>query len=92
MKKQVDERMALIAEMQAVGAIATPVSHLKTPALLVAALEVDGLKEMQKNYKKSRKRQIPFSLNGRTYLLPRREALALVDTELKNRLKTGAQS
>lgn len=83
--KQVRARARLISEMQSNGAISTPVSYLETPALLVMSMDADYLDSLHKKLKRTRKRGYTFGLNGRTYVLTRRESIALVVAEINAR-------
>lgn len=69
------------------GAIATPMELLKIPTLLVASMNDSQLANMLIRLKKTRKKNIPFGMNGRVFLPTRKQALDLVKIEIKLREK-----
>jgi hypothetical protein len=87
MARQTANRMSLIEDLRKNGLIATPIEHLKTPALLAQNLSDYELMDMYKYLNKTRKKRISFSLNGRLFLPTRKQALDLVKLEIKLREK-----
>lgn len=85
MEKQIAERMALITEMQAMGVLVSPVEYLETPAMLVNHLTEVALLSSIKRLKRTRKPRILYSLNGRVFSLPRRDALLMAKAEAARR-------
>jgi len=87
MARQTANRVSLINEMMVDGLIATPMGQLKIPTLLVASMDDLQLANMLTRLKKTRKKHIPFGLNGRVYLPTRKQALDIVKIEIKSREK-----
>jgi hypothetical protein len=85
MARQTANRMSLINEMMADGSIATPMELLKIPTLLVSSMDDSQLSMILTRLKKTRKRNIPFGMNGRVFLPTRKQALDLVKQEMKER-------
>lgn len=84
-KKQCSERMAVLNEMISNGTITTPAEYLETPVLLVLSMSDYNLAYQHKSMKRTRRRYIPFSLNGKSYLVKRKDAIALVVNEIEFR-------
>lgn len=84
-KKQCSERASLIAGMMADGAITTPIEFLEAPMLLMMHMTDAYLLDMLKRVMRTRKRGIPFGLNGRLFVLTRKAAIAVVKEEIKSR-------
>lgn len=85
MQRQCEERVKLIASMQEIGAIPTPISYLKTPVLIVMHMDDQALSTSLKDLMKTRKKGIPYQLNGRIFWLRRKEAIAIVKEEMRSR-------
>lgn len=84
-KKQIASRMALLNDMMAAGALNTPIEYLETPVLLVMHMSDDDLCARHKKLMRTRKRAITFGLNGRTYILKRKQAIEVVRMEMQMR-------
>lgn len=85
MKRQTAARMALLGDLQLRGLVTTPIGYLRAPALLVKNMGADALAAQHARLKRTRKRVIVFGLNGRAYVVPRSDALALVRAEVEAR-------
>ena len=92
LKQQTESRMALLNNMMATGALNTPVEYLETPMLLVTHMPDEALMSLHKKLKRTRSRKYAFSLNGRTYLLIRHDAIALVVMEMNTRASATANA
>ena len=82
MKNQLAERMLLLDEMIAAIGVCSAAEWFEVPALLIMQMSVGQLLSVYKSLMKTRKRFKIFYLNGRTYLVTRRQAIALVRNEM----------
>lgn len=85
MKKQIASRMALLNDMMTTGALNTPIEYLETPVLLVVHMSDDDLFARHKKLMRTRKRAITFGLNGRIYILNRKQAIDVVRMGMQTR-------
>lgn len=82
LNKQVASRMRLLRSMQKSGALNTELSFLKIPMMLVTQFGDSDLSALHVQLKRTRLRNYTFGLNGRIFIVPRKDAIALVVTEL----------
>lgn len=54
-------------------------------SMLIQSLNAEALASTLKRFKLTRRRHIPFCMNGKCYELTRREAIDLVNKELNGR-------
>ena len=80
-RSQVAARMMLFKDMQAAGVIATPIEYLEVPMLLVMNMHDEELDLRLAALKRTRRRTHIFQLNGRVFVLSRRQSIDLVSVE-----------
>jgi len=85
MKKQVAARVSLLSEMMALGGVGSPIEMLEMPAMLVMHYSDTELLALHKRLMKMRRLEISFGLNGRAFLLTRKQAIAVVKEEIAGR-------
>ena len=83
--KQLGKRMSLINLTMEMSATSPPVESLKTPILLVMYHADHELLTFYEKLMKTRKKYIFFRLNGRTFIVARRQAIDIVSSEMKLR-------
>lgn len=89
----IDEARALVAGVPPAPTLddlpapwsAAKEARLNIPALLVGHMSSDSLESLHNHLKKTRKRIFPLGLNGRTYVLSRKDAISLVVCEKMTR-------
>ena len=81
MRSQVAARTILFKDMQAAGVIATPIEYLEVPMLLVMNMPDEELDLRLAALKRTRKPRHVFQLNGRMFVLSRRQSIDLVSVE-----------
>jgi hypothetical protein len=69
---------------------ATTENYMAVPAMLVAHQTDAALADMHRRFKRTRKRLIPFALNGRIFLVRRKDAADLAKREIASRSERGA--
>lgn len=85
MKVAIAKRMSLVAEMMEAGGLCAPVEWLETPMMLVMHKADIELIALYKRLMKTRRRNMVFGFNGRTFLVPRKLAITVVFGEMKAR-------
>ena len=85
MKRQVAARVSLLDEMMALGGVCSVIEMLETPVMLVMHYSNDDLLALHKRLMKTRRREMTFGLNGRAFLLTRKQAIAVVKEEMAAR-------
>lgn len=58
-------------------------NNLTVPKQLLAAMSYEGLQRYLRQFKRTRRQFVGFTLNGHTTFLPRKEAVALVEATLQ---------